>query len=196
MMEFGFFAGMIAGVVIIVFALIASLKDYQKERQMTNRPSWDQVWLHVADTVALRSKCSRAQIGAVVVSRDQRISSTGYNGPAASFPAEGTCTNWCARARGETPLDNVYDSCPSIHAEANALLYVDRSRVEGGTIYITDAACLQCAKLVSNSGVTRVVMRISSMAAHRNPGATIEYFKTCGIEVTIVEDADDNSRTW
>lgn len=144
--------------------------------------------MHVADTVARRSRCSRAQIGAVVVSKDQRISSTGYNGPAATFPAEGECINWCTRAQGVTPLDNVYDSCPSIHAEANALLYVDRSRVEGGTIYITDAACLQCAKLVSNSGIARAVMRISSTAAHRNPTATIEYFQKCGIEVSIVED--------
>jgi dCMP deaminase len=158
---------------------------------MTNRPSWDAVWMIVADTVALRSRCSRAQIGAVVVSKDQRISSTGYNGPAATFPADGECMNWCARAQGQTPLDNVYDSCPSIHAEANALLYVDRSRVEGGTVYITDAACIQCAKLISNSGISRVVMRVSTIAAHRNPEATIEYFAKCGIAVTIFEDLND-----
>ena len=163
---------------------------------MISRPSWDEVWMQVADAISRRSRCSRAQIGAVVVSKDQRISSTGYNGPASLFPTEEECMSWCPRAQGLTVLDNTYDSCPSIHAEANALLYVDRSRVEGGTIYITDAACLQCAKLVSNSGIARVVMRISSTAAHRNPGATIEYFKTCSIEVTIVEDTDDNSRTW
>lgn len=158
---------------------------------MTNRPSWDEVWMAVADTVALRSRCSRAQIGAVVVSKDQRISSTGYNGPAATFPEDGECMNWCARAQGQTPLDNVYDSCPSIHAEANALLYVDRSRVEGGTVYITDAACIQCAKLISNSGVSRVVMRVSTIAAHRNPQATIEYLIKCNIDVAIFKDADD-----
>ncbi len=155
------------------------------------RPTWDDVWMSVADSIGQRSLCSRAKIGAVVVSKDQRISSTGYNGPAASFPAEGECVNWCARARGEAPLDNMYDACPSIHAEANALLYVDRSRVEGGTIYITDAACMQCAKLVSNSGVSRVVMRVSTRAAHRNPDATIEYFNKCGIAVTITEDVND-----
>ena len=152
-----------------------------------HRPSWDETWMKVADTVALRSRCSRAQIGAVVVSKDQRVSSTGYNGPAATYPESGECINWCQRAQGVVPLDNMYDACPSIHAEANALLYVDRSRVEGGTIYITDAACLQCAKLISNSGVSRVVMRILSNAAHRNPKATIEYLANCDIEVSIVE---------
>jgi dCMP deaminase len=142
----------------------------------------------IADTIAHRSRCSRAQIGAVIVSANQRIASTGYNGPAATLEVEGDCINWCPRAQGVAPLDNVYDACPSIHAEANALMYVDRSRIEGGTIYITDVACLQCAKLVSNSGVHRVVMRVSSTAAHRKPEATIEYLKNCNLEVTILND--------
>lgn len=147
------------------------------------RPTWDEVWMDIADTVAQRSRCDRAQIGSVIVSANQRIASTGYNGPAASFPAENGCTAWCPRARGEAPLDNLYDACPSIHAESNALLYVDRSVIEGGTIYITDAPCMQCAKLVSNSGIARAVFRVSSKAAHRQPEATIEYLKKCGIEI-------------
>ncbi len=148
--------------------------------------------MQVADAISHRSRCSRAQIGAVVVSKDQRISSTGYNGPASLFPTEDECMSWCPRAQGLTTLDNTYDSCPSIHAEANALLYVDRSRVEGGTIYITDAACYQCAKLISNSGITRVVMRIGTRAAHRLPDATVDYFKKCNIDVVITEDVNDN----
>jgi len=148
--------------------------------------------MQVADAIAQRSRCSRAHIGAVVVSKDQRISSTGYNGPAALFPVEGDCIDWCPRAQGVTALDNTYDSCPSIHAESNALLYVDRSRVEGGTIYITDAACYQCAKLISNSGITRVVMRIGERSAHRLPDATVDYFKKCNIEVVITEDVNDS----
>ena len=153
-----------------------------------DRPSWDKVWMDVADTIARRSRCSRAQIGAVVVSANQRVASTGYNGPAATLDVEGDCIEWCPRAQGLVPLDNMYDTCPSIHAEANALLYVDRSRIEGGTIYITDVACLQCAKLVSNSGVARVVMRVGSKAVHRKPEATIEYLKKCSVDVMILED--------
>jgi dCMP deaminase len=144
--------------------------------------------MDVADTIARRSRCSRAQIGAVVVSANQRVASTGYNGPAATLDVEGDCIEWCPRAQGLVPLDNMYDTCPSIHAEANALLYVDRSRIEGGTIYITDVACLQCAKLVSNSGVARVVMRVGSKATHRKPEATIEYLKKCNVDVMILED--------
>ena len=147
--------------------------------------------MSVADSIAKRSRCSRAQIGAVVVSKSQHISSTGYNGPAATLAVEGDCIEWCPRAQGVVPLTNTYDSCPSIHAEANALLYVDRSRVEGGTIYITDAACYQCAKLISNAGIRRVVMRIGTRASHRLPDETVEYFLQCNIEVTITKDVND-----
>lgn len=156
-----------------------------------DRVSWDDTWLAVAHNVAMRSRCSRAQVGAVVVSSNQRICATGYNGPAASWPHEGECSEWCPRARGETALDNAYDSCPAIHAEANALLYVDRSQVEGGTVYVTGAVCMQCAKLVSNSGVARVVMVVRDSDAHRDPIETIKYLKKCKIDVLVVGENDN-----
>lgn len=155
---------------------------------MLSRPSWDETWLAVAHAVAKRSRCSRAQIGAAVVSKDQRICATGYNGPAAAWPEEGDCGSWCPRAMGEAPLDNIYDACPAIHAEANALLYVDRSQIEGGTIYITSASCMQCAKLISNSGVARVVMVIRQVDMHRRPHDVVEYLKRCGIKVNVIDE--------
>ena len=154
----------------------------------SSRPSWDETWLAVADTVALRSRCSRAQIGAVIVDRSQRICSTGYNGAAANYPTDGECINWCERAQGKTGLGSAYEGCPSIHAEANALLYVDRSAVEGGTIYVTGAPCMQCAKLISNSGITRVVARIKETDSHRNPEIVLDYLDKCGILVALHKD--------
>jgi dCMP deaminase len=155
-----------------------------------NRPSWDATWLDVAFTIAKRSRCSRAQVGAVIVSKDQRISSSGYNGPSANLSLSGDCIEWCPRAQGTTPLDNTYDSCPSIHAEANALLYVDRSRVEGGTIYVTGAPCMQCAKLISNSGIARVVTVIREVDTHRSPETVIEYLKKCGVSVMTTNEGE------
>lgn len=152
-----------------------------------NRPSWDETWLAVVDAVAKRSRCTRAQMGAAIVSRDQHIVATGYNGPAASWPESGECINWCDRAKGTAPLDNMYDACPAIHAEANALLYVDRSLSEGGTIYISSPPCMQCAKLISNSGIARVVCRIGGVDAHRNPETSITYLRNCGILVTAFD---------
>lgn len=155
----------------------------------STRPTWDQVWMDVAKTIAQRSKCSRAQVGAVVVSANQRISATGYNGPAAMLKLDGDCINWCPRAQGLSTLDSNYDACPSIHAEANALLYVDRSHVENGTIYVTGAPCMQCAKLISNSGLSRVVAIIRSIDSHRKPEVVLDYLTRCGLDVTTIEEA-------
>lgn len=151
----------------------------------STRPSWDETWLSVAQIIARRSRCSRAQMGAVIVSADQHIVSTGYNGPAASWPGDGDCVNWCERAKGSTSLGSEYLGCPAIHAEANALLYVDRSKSLGGTMYIVSPPCETCAKLISNSGLARVVCNISDADAHRNPPAVIEYLERCGIEVVV-----------
>lgn len=157
-----------------------------------NRPSWEHTWLTVAETIAKRSRCSRAQMGAVIVSHDQHIISTGYNGPAATWPDSGTCINWCERAQGVTSLGTEYTGCPAIHAEANALLYVDRSQSIGATIYIVSPPCDQCAKLISNSGITRVVCRVSEADAHREPAKVIDYLRKCGIDVVIFEDTHGN----
>jgi len=161
---------------------------------MTNdRPSWDKTWLAVAETIAKRSRCTRAQLGAVVVSSGQHICATGYNGPAADWPFQGWCVDWCERAQGTAPLDNLYDQCPAIHAEANALLYTDRSSVLGGTIYVTSAPCMQCAKLISNSGLARVVCKVRPDDVHRRPELVFKYLQTCNIELTIIEGNDDDS---
>lgn len=156
-----------------------------------SRPSWDETWLAVADTISKRSRCSRALMGAVIVSSDQHIVATGYNGPAASWPEQGSCINWCERAKGETPLGIEYTGCPAIHAEANALLYVDRSQSLGGTMYIVSPPCYACAKLISNSGLSRVVCRISDADMHRNPYDVVAYLEKCGLEV-VVKDGNDN----
>lgn len=160
------------------------------------RPPWDSIWLEVAVSMSKKSRCSRAQMGAVIVSADQRIAATGYNGPAATFPCEGECSEWCPRAQGTAPLDTFYDACPAIHAEANALLYVDRSRVEGGTIYITSPPCMQCAKLVSNSGVRRVVCMIGADDQHRQPLIAINYLRQCGLEVRSIDRDSAESTTY
>jgi dCMP deaminase len=155
-----------------------------------NRPSWDETWMTVAETVAKRARCSRAQIGAVIIDTNNRVCATGYNGPAATYPEKGECINWCPRAKGESPLDNLYDACPSIHAEGNALLYSESSAIKGGTIYVTAPPCMQCAKLISNSGLRRVVANMSERDFHRRPEEVIAFLNSCGITVDIVNKTD------
>jgi dCMP deaminase len=154
--------------------------------------SWNDIWLEVAQVISNRSRCSRAQIGAVIVNQDQRVISTGYNGAAANYPTTGDCTNWCERAQGKTGLGSAYEGCPSIHAEANALLYVDRSAIHGGTIYVTAPPCMNCAKLISNSGVSEVRFLIGEEDMHRNPQQSIDYLMKCGISVNSTHRAHYN----
>jgi len=152
-----------------------------------SRSSWTETWMEVSKTIAKRSKCDRAQVGAVIVDKNHRVIATGYNGPASGlFKYEGNCTNWCERAKNGQTTENTYDTCPSIHAEANALLYVDRSAIEGATIYITHPPCFSCAKLISNSGIKNVTCTQQTTDSHRNPEKIYEYLKQAGISVIPV----------
>jgi dCMP deaminase len=152
-----------------------------------NRPSFDEVWLSIANTIALRSRCSRARVGAVIVDINQRIVSTGYNGPAAGYPdMSETCMTFCERAKSS--ITTAYNNCPSIHAEMNALIYSDRSKIEGGTIYSSVFPCMDCAKAISNSGIVKVVSVIKDSDAHRNPEIVLDYLAKCGISIETIKD--------
>lgn len=149
------------------------------------RSSWETVWAEVAQAVSRRSACDKASVGAVLV-RNNRVVSTGYNGPASGHPADTSqgCQSWCYRAAGNQPDSTVgYGfACPSIHAEANALLYASRQEAEGATLYVTHAPCADCAKLISNSGVAEVVL-LQEPESHRPD--PIPYLKSCGIQVRL-----------
>lgn len=67
----------------------------------SSRPSWDEVWMHVAGAVAGRSLCTRAHVGAVIVDAQNRIVATGYNGPPRGFVHhDEPCDKWCSRSQG------------------------------------------------------------------------------------------------
>lgn len=124
-----------------------------------SRPTWDETWMRVAHAVAERSLCSRRKVGAVIVSATNRVVSTGYNGPPAGMAWASDCSTFCPRANNKT---EDYDNCVAIHAEANALLFAPRDSFEGGTIYVTHICCYSCAKLIANSGLSRVVIQFEN----------------------------------
>lgn len=153
---------------------------------MTERQTWDQTWLGFAETMSKRSRCERSQVGAVIVAADQTVISTGYNGPPRGFPGEGTCSNWCPRMRGESELSPTYDDCPSAHAEANAIARADYSRMQNSTIYISTSPCKGCAKIIANSGITRVVFKHEDGRDYRNWTDTMLFMTQCGLIVERV----------
>jgi dCMP deaminase len=122
------------------------------------RPAWSDYFLGIATAVAARADCSRRQVGAVVV-RDNRIVSTGYNGAPAGH--RGCLEGACPRAQSSVEPGSSYDTgpgvCIAIHAEANALLYADRDKCEGATLYITCPPCDGCSKLIAAAGINEVI---------------------------------------
>ena len=106
---------------------------------------FDASYLEMASVWAKNSYCKRRQVGALLV-KDNMIISDGYNGTPSGF--ENVCED-------ENGVTKPY----VLHAEANAITKVARSgnSSEGATLYITDSPCMECAKLIIQSGITRVV---------------------------------------
>ena len=104
----------------------------------------DQRYLRMARIWAENSYCQRRQVGALVV--DKMIISDGYNGTPSGF--ENVCED-------EQGLTKTY----VLHAEANAITKLARSsnNSDGATIYITASPCIECAKLIIQAGIKRVV---------------------------------------
>ncbi len=106
---------------------------------------FDRRYLEMARIWAKNSYCKRLQVGALIV-KDRMIISDGYNGTPEGF--ENICE------------DDNYKTKPYVlHAEANAITKVAKSHnsSDGATLYITTSPCLECAKLIIQSGIRRVV---------------------------------------
>lgn len=152
------------------------------------RPVWDDVWMDVADSISQRSRCVR-RYGAVIITPEDRVVATGFNGPPATLDVVGeSCTAFCPHACRPVGEGAGYADCFAIHAEANALLFCDRREREAGTIYVTGIPCLDCAKLISNSGLRRVVFR-DDQATYRGFDQVMELLTRCGLEPKIMASA-------
>ncbi len=106
---------------------------------------FDRRYLEMANTWAKNSYCKRRQVGALIV-KEKMIISDGYNGTPSGFE------NMCEDENNNTK--------PYVlHAEANAITKVAKSNnsSEGATLYITSSPCMECAKLIIQSGIKRVV---------------------------------------
>lgn len=149
------------------------------------RQTEDSTWMGVAEVIAERSKCT-VKVGAVIVSADGRIQATGYNGVPAGYykPDAGVsgCESYCDRSAGVRPKDPAFNDCPANHAEINALLYSDYTRRQGGTIVVTKAPCMACAKAIANSGLKLVLIPSNSTSKSRNIQEVIDFLEKCGID--------------
>ena len=121
--------------------------------------------MQCAHTFAELSHAKRAQVGCIIV-KDNRIISIGYNGMPSGW--DNTCEECCDGGGPAYSLGCNHDHCTGpktkpevLHAETNAIAKVARSNESAvdSTLYCTHAPCLDCAKLIYQSGVSRVFWR-------------------------------------
>ena len=127
---------------------------------MSQRPSWDEYFMEMAELARKRSTCLRRHVGAVIV-KDNRVIATGYNGvPKGIRHCEET---GCLRQQLNVPSGKMHELCRGLHAEQNAIIQAAcmGSSIEGGTLYCTTQPCVICTKMIINAGIKRVVIKES-----------------------------------
>ena len=126
--------------------------------------------MRMAREWAKLSHCQRKQVGALIV-KDRMIIADGFNGSPTGFP------NPC-----EDPSGTTYWYV--LHAEANAITKLARSNnsAEGATLYITLSPCRECAKLIHQAGITRVVY----LDAYKDTSG-LEFLQAAGVRVDVLE---------
>jgi dCMP deaminase len=129
------------------------------------RPSLDEYYIKIAEAVSLRSTCLKKHYGAVIV-KNGEIISTGYNNPPRGEAHCVECTK-CGNGKDEA----TYLSCPSVHAEQNAIISASRQEMLGADLYLAgyDVAtgeenfeawpCEICLRLIKNAGINRIINR-------------------------------------
>ncbi len=138
---------------------------------MDKQLKFDVSYLEMAGIWAKNSYCRRRQVGALIV-KERMIISDGYNGTPCGF--ENVCED-------ENGCTKPY----VLHAEANAITKVAKSNnsSEGATLYVTAAPCLECSKLIIQSGIVRVVYRDS----YRSTDGT-DLLERAGVEVVRIDE--------
>ncbi len=134
------------------------------------RKSWDQYFMELAKTVATRGTCDRAYVGCVIVNKDNRIVSTGYNGSVAGNPH---CDDVGHHMRDGHCI-------ATIHAEMNALLYCAKEGipVKDCHCYVTHFPCLNCTKALIQAGISRIYYG----SAYRIDDYAVELLNRNGID--------------
>lgn len=146
------------------------------------RPSWDEYFLEIMETVGKRATCDRGRSGSVIV-KDKKIIATGYVGAPAGckhcdesghemhtvIQEDGTQSKHCIR---------------TTHAEQNAIVQAARFGIstEGATLYCNMTPCYVCAKMIINAGIKRVVARKDYHAGGRSK----EIFAEAGVKYELL----------
>lgn len=145
------------------------------------RPSWDEYFMEVANTVAKRATCDRGRSGCVIA-RDKQILVTGYVGSPRGLPHCDDVGHLLKKVLHED--ERITQHCMrTVHAEQNAICQAARLGIslENATLYCRMTPCRTCAMLIINCGIVRVVCErkyhdaVESEQMFRDAGIRLEY---------------------
>ena len=125
--------------------------------RVEKRPAWEDYFMGITSLVAQRSTCTRRAVGVVIV-KDKRILSTGYNGAPAGISH--CIDTGCLREQLNVPSGERHELCRGIHAEQNAIIQAAYHgvSVKGATLYCTNLPCSICAKMIINAGINKIII--------------------------------------
>lgn len=148
------------------------------------RPTWDEYFMEIANTVSKRASCDRGRSGCVIA-RDRQLLVSGYVGSPIGLPhcdevghqmkkmqhEDGSVTQHCVR---------------TVHAEQNAICQAAKLGISllGATLYCRMTPCRTCAMLIINCGIERVVCE----RKYHTGAESEEMFKTAGVSLEYVHD--------
>jgi dCMP deaminase len=150
-----------------------------------NRIDLDEAYMQMAEIWAKRSKANRKQVGALIV-KDRQIISDGYNGMPAG-DEDDVCEYWSEEIIPNQEYDHtrthfVLKTKPEVlHAESNALAKIAENGgvgAQGATLYVTMSPCKECAKLIKQAKIKRVVYR-----EHYRDTGGIDFLTKRGVKV-------------
>lgn len=153
-----------------------------KNKKRENYISWDEYFMSVARLSAMRSKDPSTQVGACIVSDDNRILSIGYNGAPNGFSDE----KFPWGKEGEN-LDTKY---PYVcHAELNAIVNYrgNKKDLESAKIYVDLFPCNECAKVIIQSGIKEVIYLSDKHKTSENNIASRKLLDECGVTYKKLE---------
>ena len=136
--------------------------------------TWDEYFMGVAYMSGMRSKDPNTQVGACIVSADNKILSMGYNG----LP-RGCSDDEFPWAREGAPLDNKY--LYTTHSELNAILNYNGPSLAGAKMYVTLFPCNECAKAIIQAGISTVVYDDDKYADTPSVVASKRMFDAAGV---------------
>lgn len=149
----------------------------ERNKQRKDYLTWDEFFIGVAQLAAKRSKDPNTQVGACIVSNDNRILSVGYNGTPNGY--DDKYFPW-DREGDELETKYLY----VVHAERNAILNYRGSNkdLEGAKIYVDLFPCNECAKIIIQSGIKHIIYLSDKYADSENNIASRRLFDECGVK--------------